>query len=386
MANKKICIFSAQHLPHMGGVERYTYNLCKKLIEKGNEPVVVTSKIGDLPNFEIMHDTRIYRFNCYPFLKGRYPFLKKDSEYKKIISILEKENFDLVIVNTRFYRHSLVAMKFAEKNHIPCITIEHGTSHLSVNNKVLDYFGSLYEHALTMLDKKHCDNYYGVSLACNDWLKHFHIEAKGVLYNSIDVHEVEDLIKNKCENYREKYSISNDATVITFTGRLLPEKGIHQLLNVMEKINKKYDDVYLFIAGEGDLEDMINQRKNKHIIPLGRIDFNHIVALLDDSDIFCLPSFSEGFSTSVLEAVACKCYIVTTARGGSKELVINDNYGTIIENNSEELLFPALENAILNKDKRKTATDLSYKRLCENFTWDTVESKVESIIEEFRKG
>ena len=67
----------------------------------------------------------------------------------------------------------------------------------------------------------------------------------------------------------------------------------------MEKINKKYDNVYLFIAGEGDLEEMINQRKNKHIIPLGRIDFNHIVALLDDSDIFCLPSFSEGFSTSV---------------------------------------------------------------------------------------
>ena len=154
----------------------------------------------------------------------------------------------------------------------------------------------------------------------------------------------------------------------------------------MEKINKKYDDVYLFIASEGDLEEMINQRKNKHIIPLGRIDFNHIVALLDDSDIFCLPSFSEGFSTSVLEAAACKCYIVTTARGGSKELVINDNYGTIIENNSEELLLPALENVILNKDKRKTATDLSYKRLCENFTWDTVESKVESIIEEFRKG
>ena len=142
----------------------------------------------------------------------------------------------------------------------------------------------------------------------------------------------------------------------------------------------------MFIAGEGDLEEMINQRKNKHIIPLGRIDFNHIVALLDDSDIFCLPSFSEGFSTSVLEAAACKCYIVTTARGGSKELVINEDYGIIIDNNSEELLLPALEEAIVNKNKRKKATDLSYKRLCENFTWDTVESKVESIVEELRKG
>lgn len=385
MANKKVCIFSAQHLPHMGGVERYTLNLCKKLIEKGNEPVVVTSKIGDMPNFEIMHDTRVYRFNCYPFLKGRYPFLKKDSEYKKIISILEKENFDLVIVNTRFYRHSLVAMKFAQKNHIPCITIEHGTSHLSVNNKVLDFFGSIYEHGLTMLDKRHCDRYYGVSLACNEWLKHFHIEASGVLYNSIDVHEVDELRKNKCEDYRKKYNISKDATVITFTGRLLPEKGIPQLLNVMSEINKKRDDVYLFIAGEGDLEAYIDQRKNDHIIPLGRIDFNHIVALLDDSDIFCLPSFSEGFSTSVLEAAACECYIVTTARGGSKELVINKDYGTIIDNNSEELLLPALKEAINDKESRIQATKLSYQRLCENFTWDTVERKVELIIDEFNK-
>lgn len=108
---------------------------------------------------------------------------------------MEKEHFDLVIVNTRFYRHSLVAMKFAQKNHIQCITIEHGTSHLSVNNKVLDFFGSIYEHGLTMLDKRHCDRYYGVSLACNEWLKHFHIEASGVLYNSIDVHEVDELRK-----------------------------------------------------------------------------------------------------------------------------------------------------------------------------------------------
>ena len=56
---------------------------------------------------------------------------------------------------------------------------------------------------------------------------------------------------------------------------------------------KKRDDVYLFIAGEGDLEAYIDQRKNDHIIPLGRIDFNHIVALLDDSDIL-LSSFFFG--------------------------------------------------------------------------------------------
>ena len=52
MANKKVCIFSAQYLPHMGGVERYTLNLCKKLIENGNEAVVVTSQIEDYSNYD----------------------------------------------------------------------------------------------------------------------------------------------------------------------------------------------------------------------------------------------------------------------------------------------------------------------------------------------
>ena len=66
-------------------------------------------------------------------------------------------------------------------------------------------------------------------------------------------------------------------------------------------------------------------------------------------------------------------------------MLYRDDGSWWIKRISDQLLL-ALENAILNKDKRKTATDLSYKRLCENFTWDTVESKVESIIEEFRKG
>ena len=45
MLKKRYCIFSAQYLPHMGGVERYTYNLAKELINQGNEVVVVTSNL-----------------------------------------------------------------------------------------------------------------------------------------------------------------------------------------------------------------------------------------------------------------------------------------------------------------------------------------------------
>ena len=377
---KKICFFSAQYLPHMGGVERYTFNICKNLLERGYMPTVVTSNLNHLPSVDKMDGIPIYRFNCFAFLEGRYPFLKKDKIYKDIMESLKKENFDLVVVNTRFYRHSLEGMKFAKDNNIPCITIEHGTSHLSVNNKFFDFCGSIYEHLLTNIGKKYCNHYYGVSKSCTEWLKHFHIKADGVLYNSIDVDEVKSLRNNKIVSYRKRYNLPNNAIVISFTGRLIPEKGIVQLLNVMEKINKKYNNVYLFIAGEGILEGEILNRNDKNIKLLGRLDFQHVISLLDETDIFCLPSFSEGFSTSILEAAACDCFIVTTARGGAKELLISDEYGTVIENNSESLLFPALEEAILNKEKREFGSRLSYEKLKNNFTWSKLVDQLEEIL------
>lgn len=382
MNRKKYCIFAAQYFPHMGGVERYTYNLAKKLIEDGNEVSVVTSNVYKLSEYERVDRIPVYRIPCWNLLAGRYPVLKMNARFWKINRTLKKKKFDMVIVNTRFYLHSLYGMMFAKKINAKCITLDHGTSHLSVHNKILDFFGAIFEHSLTKIDQIFCKDYYGVSGACNEWLAHFHIKAKGILYNSIDLEEVKNTQVNIRESYREKYKIPTDAIIVTFTGRLLKEKGLPSLLNVMDRINKKREDVYLFIAGDGDMEKEVYDRKNKHIIPVGRIDFEHIVTLLTESDIFCLPSFSEGFSTSILEAAACGCYILTTARGGAKELLINDEYGCIIPNNQENILYDALVEVIDDPDKRKKGIELTYQRIKQKFTWDIVAKNVETICEE----
>lgn len=379
---KRYCIFAAQYFPHLGGVERYTFNLSKKLIEDGNEVVIVTSNVYRLAEYERVDGIPVYRVPCWNFLDGRYPVLKMNKTFRKIHRMLKNHRFDMVIVNTRFYPHSLYGMMLAKQKKIKCITLDHGTSHLSVHNKFWDTIGAVFEHCLTKVDGIFCKDYYGVSQACNEWLSHFHIKAKGVLYNSIDLEEVQELQKKNTISYREEYHVPEDSTVITFTGRLLKEKGLPELLNVMDKINQKRSDVYLFIAGDGDMEEEINQRKNSHIIPVGRIDFEHIVALLSESDIFCLPSFSEGFSTSILEAAACGCYILTTARGGARELLINDEYGCVIPNNNEEILLEALEHVIGDKAKRERGIELTYNRIKDHFTWGIVANQVEKICEE----
>ena len=72
---KNYCIFAAQFLPHMCVVERYTYNLAKKLIEKGNSVMVVTSDISSRVPFELIDGIKVYRFPSINFLNGRYPVL-----------------------------------------------------------------------------------------------------------------------------------------------------------------------------------------------------------------------------------------------------------------------------------------------------------------------
>ena len=377
------CIFSAQFLPHLGGVERYSYNLAKTLSKKGNKVVVITSRTGDLPQREIMDDILVYRVPCINFLDGRYPVLKFWSrDYNRILNKLKSKKIKLIVINTRFYLHSLFAAKFAKKNSIKSIMIDHGTSHLSVHNRFLDKIGGCWEHIITTMDKRYCKNYYGVSLASCEWLKHFRISAKGALYNALDMNDINQLISNRNVNFRKKYNIPDDATVIAFTGRLLEEKGIKQLISVVEKIGKIRNDIYLLLAGDGDLEDYVCRHKSDHIIPTGRLEYQDIISMLCVSDIFCMPSFSEGFSTSILEAAACKCYIVTTERGGSKELVVSEDYGTIITDNDEKLVYDALVEIIDDPEKRNDACEKCYRKLVNEFTWDVTTDRIIQIAKE----
>ena len=376
---KSYYIFSALYFPSTYGVERYTYNIAKKLIERGNKVTVITSNVFNLQDYQISEDISIYRLPCFNLLKGRFPVLKLNKKCLTLIKELKKNKADFVIVNTRFYPHSLFGVQFAKKMKSRCILIEHGTSHVSVNNKIMDSIGEVYEHFITFLIKQKCGEFYGVSEACNQWLKHFSIKAKSTIYNSIDIENINNIIKDSKSNIRNDYNLTKNDIIITYTGRLVREKGILNLIEAVNEINKKYSNVYLFIAGEGNLIDEIKKVKTKNIFVLGKISFEKVIELLKQSDIFCLPSDSEGFPTSVLEAAACKSFVITTKNGGAKELIINDDYGIIMQSNSTNEIYDSIIKAIENREWAESAVEKTYNRLIQNFTWDKAADKIVQI-------
>lgn len=377
-----ICIFAANYLPNIGGVERYTYYLSKELINMGNTVTVVTNNVVNGLNEEVSPEgIKIKRFPCFNFLDGRYPVKKINGLTKKLYNDLLKEDFDFVIINARFYLHSLFAAKFAKQKNVPCLTIEHGSSHLSVNNKLFDFLGGIWEHYVTAVLKHYCKDYYGVSQAACDWSGHFNIKSKGVFFNSIDLSEINALLETPVCDYRKENDIPKDATVFTYTGRLVKEKGSFELAQAFLQAN--IENAYLIIAGDGDMFEDIKALKkdDNRIILLGRVDFKHIVALLKNSDIFCLPTvYPEGLPTSVLEAAAAKNFVITTTFGGAKEFILDESYGILLNGNSPEEIIPALKKASEEKDYRLNAVEKSYQRLKEHFVWEKTAQKVANII------
>lgn len=380
--SSKYCIFSAQYFPHLGGIERYTYYIARELIKNGNSVVIVTNNTMNSKRYEKIDGIEVYRLPCHNFINGRYPIMRFNREFWTINKIINSKDFDAVIINARFYWHSIYAAKFAKKRKIPVVCIDHGTSHLSVHNRCLDLVGSVYEHLETALLKRYCKSFYGVSEACCDWLRHFSIRPKGVLYNAVDLEEIEKIKSKSLRDFRTEYNIPGNDIIVTFTGRLLKEKGIYELIEAVKMYNEDNRQIHLMIAGDGDEWEGVSAQKGNYIHPLGRLDFKEIIWLLSQSDIFCLPSFSEGFSTSALEAAACRCYIITTKRGGTKELLVGTEYGVVMENNSVKSILDALEKSISNRAERENAIALCYERLKENYTWEKTAGKIEQIFAE----
>jgi glycosyltransferase involved in cell wall biosynthesis len=96
----------------------------------------------------------------------------------------------------------------------------------------------------------------------------------------------------------------------------------------------------LIIAGYGkDYDEVVAYVKSdKDIRVTGHVDGDDKIELFKSAHIYCLPSYSEGLPTSVLEAMAFGLPIITTAVGGLKDFFQEEKMGYFVDLKNEEEL------------------------------------------------
>ncbi|EOG6176939.1 glycosyltransferase family 1 protein [Clostridium perfringens] len=188
-------------------------------------------------------------------------------------------------------------------------------------------------------------------------------------------------------NSQKSNLYNENSNNILFLGRLEEAKGIYDLIDTVDRLNK-LENVKFILAGDGDkdrLESLLIKRNlQDKIIMTGWLDKNEVEDRLKDTMIFLLPSYDEGMPMSILEAMSFGIPIISTKVGSIPE-VISDNNGILIEPGNIDELANAIRYLVENKDKRIKMSTNNYKKIKENFDIEVNNSKLISLYEGLMK-
>jgi glycosyltransferase involved in cell wall biosynthesis len=367
-----ICIFTGYYQPHFGGVERYAASFARHLSGKGFSVILVTSNSENVIDEEIIDKVKIIRLPVFGLFKVRYPLLNIfNNRYRQQVNFLRNEKIDYFILNTRFYLTTFLGLRLAAKKRKKCLIIEHGTGHLITNNPVVNLLAALYEHLLTKYVKKSDPWFFGVSRASTQWLNHFDISTREVIYNGTEMGKIDP----QTRFFRSKYQIPENHVVVSMASRLIPEKGVLEGMEAFEKISLTHASVHFFLAGDGPLRDVLIDRYSTHprIHILGRLDYHEVMILFDETDIVVNPShYPEGLPTVILEAGMANCAVIATNKGGSPEIIPDRDYGIIVSGYDAKCFTEAIAELCDDAELRKNMAINLQRRVKENFTWERI--------------
>ena len=170
----------------------------------------------------------------------------------------------------------------------------------------------------------------------------------------------------------KKYNLSKDEYILIL-GRMVPEKGIHYLIDAFNNIktNKKL----VIAGGASDTDEYYSELKekaknNKNIIFTGFVQGKELDELYSNAYIYCLPSDLEGMPLSLLEAMSYgNCCL--TSDIPECATVLEDNGVTFEKSNIEELS-KKLEDLCSNKKKVQKYKETSQEYILKKYNWDDV--------------
>jgi len=351
----KILLVSPYFLPHKGGVEQFNLELGKRLA-KTNDLTILSSKFNTEKEKESLSGLKIVRIPHLNLLGKTLPVPKKISHIKKNFTTFKP---DIVITSTRFFPINFWATFYAKKMKIKHIHIEHGSSFVTLNNSLLSLIGRIYDLTIGRYVIKSAKIVFGISEKSVKLAESLGAKKTDLFYNSID-----------CKFFDGKKTEHAGQLVLTYVGRLIYAKGVHDLIEVFKNIKNK--NLTLNIVGSGNYEQSLREVAglDKRIKFLGQMGQAEIKELLSQTDIFVNPSYNEGLPTSVLEAGAMKCAVIATLVGGTGEIIDGEENGLLIEpNNNSSLKSKLVE--ILNNDERRKKLALELEKKVRNqFCWE----------------
>lgn len=177
---------------------------------------------------------------------------------------------------------------------------------------------------------------------------------------------------------------------ILFSGRIVPIKGVHVLLDAMHLLAERHVRVRCQIAGAAGFGSArrsrylrrLEQRCPTNTEFVGYLGGPQLAAALRSADVFCAPSvWNDPFPLAPLEAMASGLPVVASRAGGLPE-ALSHGGGLLVKQNDPVALADALEELVGNPELRSRLGAEAVAAVHENFLWTHVRQQYDAVMGE----
>jgi glycosyltransferase involved in cell wall biosynthesis len=345
-----------------GGPIWSVHNINKSLVAKGADVTVYTTNIDVEGKVLTDHPVDVDGVSVHYF-RASYPriweyykvffvpvFWPRRWEYSK--DLHEKlaktaKDFDLIHITSTFLFASTLGTYYAKKYRKPSIISPRGNlmKPLELKSAIKkQLYIKLFERRnLTRADAIH----FTVPKEKEEYLSyHLPLKKSIIIPNALDLSKFPEEPDASC---RKKFKSAERKRIVLFLGRISWKKGLDTLIPAFKEVIAREPDTILVIAGGDDegykkkVDALIETHKlKKHIIFTGMVEGSDKFSLYKESDVFVLPSYSENFGMSVVEAMYYELPVVVTDEVGVANYVKEAGAGLIIKKETS-----ALANAII---------------------------------------
>ncbi|MCL0066618.1 glycosyltransferase [Thermodesulfovibrionales bacterium] len=368
----KILHIAISLAPEWGGPTKVVAGLTETLAKKGVE-VTIFAPIEKGDEEKIIRPKRV---NLRLFEQGFFArwWPGYSSGLAKAVA-KEMEQFDLVHIHELWSHPHLVASRVARKSGKPYIvTIHGGLEPWAINHKA--FKKKIYS---ALIQRRILQKAVALHAITNEEVKHiqdFGVDNKIVMIpNGINPQEFQTLPAR--QELEQLYPSLAGKQVVLFLGRLHPIKGLDILARAFGKVVRERNDVYLLAVGQdsngyqGKIEKILEaEGALGKVIFTGMLTGQKKLAAFSRANVFVLPSYSEGFSMAILEAMICGLPIIITHPCNFPE-VAEAEAGIVIDPDPEQLA-EALTRLLDNPQLREEMGGNGRRLIKERFTWDKI--------------
>ncbi|RLG21215.1 hypothetical protein DRN74_03025 [Candidatus Micrarchaeota archaeon] len=374
--------------PFMGGIEKYLYELSRRLARKHDVHIIASKWNEDDPLEEEIEGIHIHRLNSFLIRKLPYflppPYNIPFGFQRRLRKILKSERPDFIHLHNRFFLSYDSVIFWKRIYKIPLFLTLHNARPVGIDF-ITDTLGQLFDESIGKIVMKSADMIIGNSEYTLQITvpEGFPESRTRVLYNGIDTKKYRK-VRNKV---KEELGCEN---LMLTVARFQPQKGIKYVIDSLPQIRKEEPDFKALIIGRGPEEHMLKRRvkelnmEDKVIFITHFISEKELIAYYSAADVFVLPSLYEPFGLVFTEAMSCETVPIGTFVGGIPEVI--GEVGSLIPPKNEKAVAKEVIKYFSDKKLARREGKKGRKRAERYFDWEKITKRMESYYFDYLRG